>query len=165
MPSATCIGIFPTSRLKVKKAQSLKDIDHDPRYRVDLGRFLSLTIKDRHLFRSFLYGSVPPPNDSVWKAVREKNFDMKVFKCSRSGEKELDVAMALDITKTLYKDLKDGVNVTFITVTGDRDFKTPIEDVLNNGIHLELWSWENAMARKYKQLANSHPLFQANTLD
>ena len=70
----------------------------------------------------------------------------------------------LNSSKTL-KDLKDGVNVTFITVTGDRDLKPPIEDALDNGIPVELWSWENAMAREYRQLANSHPLFQANILN
>ena len=165
---AECYVFVDHSNLWIegKKAQSVKDIDHDPRYRVDLGKFLSLIIRDRHLSRAFLYGSDPPPNDSVWKAAKEKNFDVKVFQRSGSGkEKELDVAMTHEITKTLYKDLKDGVNVTFITVTGDRDFRIPIEDVLDNSIPVELWSWEKAMARVYKQLANSHPLFQANILD
>ena len=165
---AECYVFVDHSNLWIEgqKAQSVKDIDHDPRYRVDLGKFLSLIIRDRQLSRAFLYGSVPPPNDSVWKAAREKNFDVKVFQRSGSGkEKELDVAMAHDITKTLYKDLKVGVNVTFITVTGDRDLKPPIEDALDNCIPVELWSWENAMAREYRQLANSHPLFQANILN
>ena len=138
---AECYVFVDHSNLWIEgqKAQSVKDIDHDPRYRVDLGKFLSLITKDRHLSRAFLYGSRPPPNDSVWKAAREKNFDVKVFDRSGSGkEKELDVAMAHDITKTLYKDRKVGVNVTFITVTGDRDLKPPIEDALETGIPVEL---------------------------
>ena len=103
----------------------------------------------------------------MWKAAREKNFDAKVFQRSGSGkEKEVNVAMARDITKTLYKDVKEGVDVTFIIVTGDRDLKPPIEDdVLENSIPVEMWSWEKALAREYKQLDNNHPLFQANIID
>ena len=151
-----------------QKAQDVKDIDHDPRYRVDLGNFLNITTRNCQLSKAFLYGSVPPPNDSVWKAAKEKNFEVKVFQRSGSGkEKELDVAMAHDITKTLYEHIYINCcrNVTFIVVTGDRDLKPPIEDSLEKGIPVELWSWEKAMSREYKQLANSHPLFQAKLLN
>lgn len=52
-----------------QKAQKVKDVDHDPRYRVDLGKFLTIITKNRQLSKAFLYGSVPPPNDSVWGLV------------------------------------------------------------------------------------------------
>jgi hypothetical protein len=150
------------------QAKKLKDADRDSRFRVDLGKFLHLLVRDRHISKAFLYGSVPPPNDSIWKAARKKNFKVKTFERSGSGrEKELDVAMAHDITKNLYHlvytNSKD--NVIFITVTGDRDLKPPIIDTLGNGIPVELWSWEDAMAREFRQLANTHDWFTAECLD
>lgn len=150
------------------QAKKLKDADRDSRFRVDLGKFLHLLVKDRHLSKAFLYGSVPPPNDSIWKAARKRNFKVKTFQRSGSGrEKELDVAMAHDITKNLYHLVytESKENVIFIIVTGDRDLKPPILDTLDNGIPVELWSWDDAMAREFRQLANTHDWFTANCLD
>lgn len=144
------------------------DTQYDKRYRVDLGKFLNLMAEDRHISKAFLYGSVPPPNDSVWKAAKQKNFDVKTFLRSGSGrEKELDVAMAHDITKNLVHLIHAGQseNVVFITVTGDRDLKPPIEYALENNVPVELWSWDDAMACEFRRLANKSDLFTARKLD
>ena len=146
-------------------AKKLVDADTDSRFRVDLGKFLQLITKERHIAKAFLYGSVkPPPNDSIWKAARKHNFEVKDFPRSRGGrEKEVDVAMTLGIVENLYTETKE--NAVFIVVTGDRDLKSPIEKVLDNGVPVELWSWERAMARDFCKLANTHKLFTASALD
>lgn len=36
------------------QAKKLKDADSDSRYRVDLGKFLHLLVRDRHLSKAFL---------------------------------------------------------------------------------------------------------------
>ena len=149
-------------------AKKLVDADTDSRFRVDHGKFLQLITKGRHIAKAFLYGSVPPPNDSVWKAARKHNFEVKTFQRSGGGrEKEVDVAMTSDILENLYKQIytETKENTVFIAVTGDRDLKTPIEKALDNGIPVELWSWEQAMARAFCKLANTHKLFTASTLD
>ena len=150
--------------------KKLKDADRDTRFRVDLGKFLRLVVtKGRSISKAFLYGSVPPPNDTVWKAAREKNFDVKTFQRSGSGrEKEVDVAMTSDILDNLYKMVysKTAENVIFIIVTGDRDLKIPIERTLDQKICVDLWSWKDSMAREFSQLANNRAdLFTANILD
>jgi uncharacterized LabA/DUF88 family protein len=150
-----------------QKAQGkkMKDVDTDTRFRVDLGKFLHLLTNDRHVAQAFLFGSVPPPNDTVWKAAREKNYTVKTFQKSGSGrEKEVDSAMVHEITKTMYT-LESRENVTFIVVTGDRDLKPPILDALENGVPVELWSWEDAMARDFRQLANKNNRFTVTCLD
>ena len=147
------------------RAKKLVDADNDPRFRVDLGKFLNLVAKDYHISKAFLYGSVPPPNDTVWKAAREKNYDVKTFQRSGSGrEKEVDVAMASDIIQELYQ-TESTVNVTFIVVTGDRDLKPPIKKTLEKTVPVELWSWENSMALEFRRMANNNPLFTAKKLD
>lgn len=80
--------------------QKLVDTDKDPRFRVDMGNLFTMLVKDRTTSGAFLYGSIPPPNDSIWKAARENNFEVKVFERSEGGhEKEVDVAMGCDITE------------------------------------------------------------------
>ncbi len=130
---------------------------------MDLGKFLHVLAKDCHIAKAF--GSVPPPNDTIWKAARKKNFDVKTFQRSGSGrEKELDVAMAHDITKTLLcLDTTD--HIRFIAVTGDRDLKPPLEYVLETKVPIDLWSWEDSMACEYSRLANTNDLFTVHKLD
>lgn len=156
---------------KKAHAKELVDANIDPRFRVDLGKFLHLVVTEgRHTTKAFLYGSVPPPNDSVWKAAKEKNYVVQTFLRSDKGrEKEVDVAMARDITKNLsrliYSENESTENVTFIIVTGDRDLKPPIDSVLEEGVPVELWSWADSMARAFRQLASTNPLFTAKILD
>ena len=154
------------------KARELKlqGTEHDPRYRVDLGKFLDLVVGNRSVVEAHLYGSKPPPNDSVWKAARERNYVVKVFDRAggipRGREKEVDMAMGVDITKAACKceqDHKD--DTTFIIVTGDRDFKSPVEGVMEEGVKVELWGWKHGISIQYRKLANESSLFTLNTLD
>lgn len=162
---AQCYIFIDDSNLWVvgKKAQGKKLIDAsaDSRYRIDFGKFLDLVTNGRHLSKAFLYSAVPPPNDSVWKAGREKNFTVKTFQCF--GKDQVNVAMTSDIVASLCTETKK--NVTFITVPGGNALAIPIKMVLDKGVPVELWSWEDAMAREFRQLAKTHPLFTANCLD
>lgn len=143
--------------------KKLLDAHIDSRYRVDLGRFLQLVTKGSNISKAFLYGSIPPLIDSVWKAA-SKNFIVNIFRRSVRGKvKEIHGAMARDIMKTLHTKVKE--NVTYIIATGDRNLKPVIEEVLDNGVHVDLWSWEHAMAQEFRHLANANRLFTANQLD
>ena len=59
--------------------QALQDADSDPRFRVDLGRFVKMVKGQRSITKAFLYGSIPPPNDSIWNVARKMNFEVQVF--------------------------------------------------------------------------------------
>lgn len=154
------------------QAEKLKDATKDPRFRVEYGKLLELVVtNERHIVKATLYGSKPPPNDTVWAAIERHGIQSCIFERSAKGkEKEVDSAMVHGITKTLYKDLgnksKDEIKeVVFIIVTGDRDFMVPIEDTLDNEVRVELWSWNGGMASKYKKLAKKQSLFTANSLN
>lgn len=147
------------------QGKELKDTDIDKTFRIDLGKLLNLLTEKRETNKAFLYGSIPPPNDKVWKAAEEKNFTVKIFERSGSGEeKEVDTAMTKDIIKTFYT-LPHKENVIFVIVTGDRDLLPPIKDILDEGAPVELWAWEHSTARKFKQLANESELFTIKYLD
>ena len=145
-------------------AKDLIDTDRGSRYRVDLGKFLQLTTKGRHSCTVQSLLQMTP----IWKAARKQNFVVKTFQRSGSGrEKEVDVAMTKDIKKNLlqlqFAQLSS--NITFIIVTGDRDLKPPIEEILEGMVPVELWSWDDSMALEFRRLANTNDLFTANKLD
>lgn len=142
--------------------KKLKDVHIDYRSRVDLNRLLQLMVNGRNICQAYLYVSVPPPR----KATQEKHFVVKTFVRSASGkETNVTVAMAHDMLTTLYQHI-DAPKI-IIAVTGDRDLTPSILKALDNGVPVELWSWEDAMAHEFCQLANNYqqPLFTASTLD
>jgi hypothetical protein len=50
-------------------------------YRIEYGRLLTHVLGTRALGDiPRLYGSEPPPNDSVWESIRSRGFDVQVFK-------------------------------------------------------------------------------------
>lgn len=156
------------------QGRKLKDADIDPRYRTDLGRFLNMVLTkdsmERSINKAFLYGSIPPPNDTLWNAARKKNFEVKTFKRSISGkEKKVDVAMATDITEVATEKKYSGSErqTVFVVVTGDKDLITPIELAMTKSdlISVELWAWDFSMAREFRQLANKEDKLTVRKLD
>jgi len=148
------------------QGDKLKDANSDPRFRVDLGKILQVLVGNNgYISRAFLYGSVPPPNDTVWKAAKKKNFEVKTYRRSTTSgkEKEVDVALATDLMEMLFTQEDD--NAIFVIVTGDRDLRVPMKRVLSKGIAIDLWSWEKSLSIDYRRMANTNPLFKVHTLD
>lgn len=75
----------------------------DDSYEVDWGKFLYVVQENdqRGLANvPILYGSRPPPNDSVWQRIRDDGFDTKVFgRNIRNKEKGVDMEMGMDIVE------------------------------------------------------------------
>ncbi len=129
----------------------LTDSDRDPRLRIDIGKLIDTLRNDRSQGPSFLYGSRPPPNDSVWKAFEKFKFQTKIYDRAHGKEKEVDNSMATDLSSKAtelsiraeydlrYKEQK--ANTTFVAITGDRDLLPPIKKVLESDIRVELWAW------------------------
>ncbi len=165
-----CYVFVDNSNLWIEgqKSQALKDAETDPRYQVDHGKFLNTVIKHRNLANAFLYGSRPTPNDSVWKKALEHNFKVQLFDRSviNGKEKAIESAMTGDICKSFYQhQMNSSEEAVFIVVSGKLDLKHTIDSLLQEGAQFELWSWEKAMAREYKQLANKESKFEANPLE
>src|SRR5437870_13875282 len=68
-------------------------------YRIDYGKLLDLIQGMRPLGdMPKLYGSEPPPVDSVWKRIKAHGFDVTLFKRNiYNKEKGLDMKMGMDI--------------------------------------------------------------------
>lgn len=112
-------------------------------YRIEYGRLLEHVREGRTMGDvPRLYGSEPPPNDSVWRMIESKGFDVQVFKRNIfNKEKGVDMKMGLDITKLALLTRPPG---TIVLVVGDADFVPVVQEAQSQGWKVEVWYWTNA---------------------
>ena len=116
----------------------------DPRARFDIGQLNEVVAKGREVGGRMLYGSKPPPVDTVWAKMEELGWNVKIEnKSYHTGkEKQVDSQLITDVVSVVNRE-KIG---TVIIVAGDVDYKPPIEEALDRGWNVEVWSWEKALS-------------------
>lgn len=131
---------------KLKKKSKLSTYTDD-KYEIDWGKFIYLVKeKDKRTLSDvpILYGSRPPPDDSVWERIRNDGFDTKVFDRNiRNKEKGVDMAMGLDISER-FLTVKPAA--TIVIAAGDADYVPAIQRAQGMGWKVEVWFWSNAAA-------------------
>lgn len=112
-------------------------------YRLDFGRVIDYVSKGRVIKEARLYGSEPPPNDTVWNMAIREGFQVKVSKRNfRDQEKYVDTQMCVDVTKAVYTtDPKDRV---LIILAGDSDYLPTFKEAKSKGWKIEVYFWSNA---------------------
>ena len=147
------------------KQLNLKCVE-DPRLRLDIGRVADVVASDRDVAWGVLYGSEPPPIDSVWEKIRERGWKVITSKRSRftNKEKQVDHQMVADIT-ALVSD--SGVaKGKIVIVSGDADVIPAIKEGLTKKWSFEIWMWESGISKKLKSLADDNPeLLTISSLD
>lgn len=132
------------SEMKRRGHDKLSEII-DNTYEIDWGKFLHIVKKNearRFAQVPVLYGSRPPPNDSVWEQIRKEGFDVKVFDRNiRNKEKGVDMEMGLDVVERM---LTVKPAVTIAIAAGDADFLPVVSRARARGWRIELWFWSNA---------------------
>ena len=137
----------------------------DPRLRLDIGKVTDVVANDRKVAWGILYGSEPPPIDSVWQKIRERGW--KVITTRRSTftkkEKQVDHQMVADITALVSGCVFKG---KIVMVSGDADIIPAISKSLQMKWSTEIWMWENGVSNSLKKLAEENPgLMSINILD
>ena len=119
----------------------------DDKYEIDWGKFLHLVKSRGHRLLAqvpVLYGSRPPPDDSIWEQIRREGFDVRLFDRNiRDKEKGVDMEMGMDVIERTYQIASPE---TIVIAAGDADFKGLIERVKARGWNVEVWFWGNAAA-------------------
>lgn len=137
----------------------------DPRLRLDIGKVTDVIANNRKVAWGILYGSEPPPIDSVWQKIRERGW--KVITTQRSSftgkEKQVDHQMVADITALVSGCIVKG---KIVMVSGDADMIPAISKSLQMKWSTEIWMWGNGVLNALKQLAEENPgLVSINILD
>ncbi|MBE3048844.1 NYN domain-containing protein [Candidatus Bathyarchaeota archaeon] len=134
----------------------------DPTWRFDVGRLKAVLLENSGLLPEEeellvtvkLYGSTPPPVDSVWKAIESHNVEVNTFaRSSWTGrEKEVDAEIIADSVSDASDDYHDAVGSVFIIVSGDRDIARAVQKISHKyQLKVHVWSWKNALSSIYSQ--------------
>lgn len=112
-----------------------------PEFRIDYGQLISVCAEGRDVRQANLYGSVPPQNDSLWRAIRGQGWKVKTLERNYAGkEKGLDVEIALDMSD-LSRDIAPAE--TMLLLAGDGDYQTLIPRLQQRGWVIEVAFYEN----------------------
>ena len=126
----------------------------DHRVRIEIGRLTDVVANGRPVIQGFLYGSEPPPVDSVWEKIREKGWEVDRQKRHPiSGkEKKVDTKLVADVTERACTTPRME-RTTIIFITGDADAIPAIEKVLKyEGWQVEVYMWAHALSSELKKL-------------
>ena len=130
----------------------------DPSWRVHLGNMARhvQSFEARPMACMGVFGSIPPPTDSLWERYMQNNIFVKTTRRSQwnSKEKRVDTSIAafLAFQAALVPVSAATAGQTpedfrsFILVSGDSDYKDTIAMILQLGIQVTLWSWTQAEA-------------------
>jgi len=113
----------------------------DTSWRIDFGRLHEFAGGDTPA-KAMLYGSRPPPNDSLWNVAKNKGFEVVVFDRVAHREKKIDTQITADIISDLYESMQKGDEVTL--VAGDRDYVPVCEKVIAREVRFDVVFWDQA---------------------
>jgi uncharacterized LabA/DUF88 family protein len=144
--AAVANGIAPN----LHSAQNHNICDHS--WKLDFGRLLEFAGGDRaDLGRAVLYGSRPPPNDSLWKSAERKGFEVVVHDRNLRGkEKKIDTNIATDIVADSYE-LMNPERDEITLVAGDSDYVPTVERLKRRGLRFYVVFWQHA-ARELREV-------------
>ncbi len=132
-------------------AQRKNICDHS--WKNDFGKLFGFAGGDeQEVKKAMLFGSRPPPNDTLWEAAKRKGFEPVVYDRNVANrEKKIDtdiVATMMEDSFALVKPTTDEMTL----VAGDSDYVPAIEKLKARGISFHVVFWGHA-ARELREVA------------
>ena len=125
----------------------------DTSWKIDFGRLFKFAGGEKlQVKRAMLFGSRPPPNDSLWEAAKRQGFEPIVYDRNiRNREKKIDT----DIVATMIADSYEILDIKadeMTLVAGDADYVPAIEKLRKRGVNVHVVFWAHA-ARELREAA------------
>jgi uncharacterized LabA/DUF88 family protein len=115
-------------------------------YQISFGRLHEFVAgQDKsQIARAVLFGSRPPPNDSIWKYAKQAGFELVLEDRNIANkEKKIDTGIVSAMVKDAYKKM-NAASDTIVLVAGDGDFVPPVRDLVEDGFQVEVIFWDHA---------------------
>jgi hypothetical protein len=128
--------------MNIFDAQQQRISDRD--YKLDFGRLYEFSGATKDGCAK-LFGSRPPPNDSLWAVAKKAGFEVVVFDRSEwtGKEKMVDTAIVTAMVRDAYTKVKKETDET-ILMAGDSDYTPTIEQLVADGYKVEVVFWDHA---------------------
>jgi uncharacterized LabA/DUF88 family protein len=124
----------------------------DTGWRFDFGKLYTIAAGDV-VGRAVLYGSKPPPNDSLWRAAEHHGFEVVVHdRNAGNKEKKIDTQLTADVITDSFQWMKEGRDQVRL-VAGDSDYVPVIETLQERGFPCVVVFWDHA-SRELKDAAH-----------
>lgn len=124
-----------------------------------MGKLADVLADGRTVEQGILYGSEPPPIDTVWNKISERGFKVKSERrhTVTGKEKLIDTNLVADVTATAIH-TPHHLRTTIVLVTGDANVILALEKVLEEKYwQIEVYMWDHAISKKLKKFTDSHP--------
>lgn len=136
----------------------------DPGWRIHVGNLFKTVLKKRKLALFRIFGSTPPPTDSVWEVFEEGGISVDTSERSSWTRKEKRVDsrfQSLLIWEAGFFDhwaqeKRAAHRTCYIIIGGDGDYSDCVKLALESGIKVEVWSWSWALNVAYKKMKNNY---------
>ena len=118
----------------------------DNSYRLDFGRLHAFVAGDDPsiIERAVLFGSKPPPNDTLWEVARRHGFETVVENRNvRGKEKRIDTGIVTMMMKDAYTKANKAAD-TLTLVAGDGDYVPTFDALMKDGFKVEVVFWGHA---------------------
>jgi len=125
-------------------------LDHS--YTIDFGKLHEFVagVDNAKIARAALFGSRPPPNDSIWTFAKRAGFEVVLTDRNvRNKEKKVDTGITTAMVKDGYKHVNPKKDVITL-VAGDGDFVPAITELKADGYTVELVFWDHASSELKK---------------
>lgn len=126
------------------QAMNLGILDYG--YTISFGKLHKFLCGDDllNIKRAALFGSRPPPNDSIWQYAKTAGFELHLEDRNYANkEKKIDTAIATLMTKDAYKHGKPAEDI-FVLVAGDKDYVPTLNELRADGYNVEVVFWNHA---------------------
>lgn len=134
----------------IYEAMQHRILDHA--YTVDFGKLHQFVAGGDHakIARAVLFGSRPPPNDSIWTYAKKAGFEVVLSNRNAANkEKKVDTGIVTAMMKDAYTKVDPKKDVITL-VAGDGDFVPTIAELKNDGYTVELVFWGHVSAELKK---------------
>jgi uncharacterized LabA/DUF88 family protein len=124
-------------------------------WKIDFGRLLEFAGGDKsEIGRAVLYGSRPPPNDSLWRSAERHGFEVVVYDRNiRNKEKKIDTSIATDVVADSYE-LMNPKRDEITLVAGDADYVPTVERMKRRGLSFHVVFWDQ-VSRELRTVATT----------
>lgn len=140
---------------------AMEDSIFDNSYSIDFGKLYHFLTggRDADVKSCYLFGSRPPPNDSLWNIAKSKGFDPIVEDRNFAGrEKMIDTGIVTKMMSDAYK-FADKSQDTITLVAGDSDYVRTIEQLRDDGYrNVESVFWEHSSRELREAVTKFIPL-------